>query len=390
LKKISCILGLLLFVAAGCQKESIGVTDEPYEKKEATIHDFVAGLEDSIRDKDMSEFLSYQNKDNEGFYFEQRGWFRNLHFYKDKGYEIKVDVMDAEEVKSESAVVPIRVNVTEPDGTEGDGIIKYKAVFTAGEWQLNDLPFRSMDGSKVSVLYLDGMKERAKTVLLEMEKIIEIFEEHYEFTQDEPLEVKLYKSREQIAMSYSLPTQIPKGVAYGESGIKISMDAIKNNKRERFSLLVHEYSHKMIDQLANDNLNRVLNEGFAKFNDWAYYDAYEKVGYDPFNFEEYGVSTYREHSSFPTVRAMGEFDYWQDNLDMYATGALFFHYLQNEHGVEKWKVFLENLGEHPKPDYTLPVEEIKELKQKRTYQAIEEVYGPLDKLSDSYKAFYQK
>ncbi|MDN3018884.1 M1 family aminopeptidase [Paenibacillus sp. BSR1-1] len=393
------VLLLLCTILAGCNNEQAKGTPKkekappaaqtPKEKKssEPTVEKGtpewdMQQIVKSVNDNDQALFMSYQNKENAVFYKEQQRWIEEAVFKKKQGYELSVQLYNFNKVDETNGTVSFSVRMSHPQQGENTNIVIYQMMKVNDKWILNDVPFEkiSSDSGNLTVHFMKGHETEAQQTLKDASDIVTFYSKKFNW-KPKPISIKIYPSSDEASAT------VPWIGLSGWNEIGESLKITSDRSENIFRFLAHELTHKMVGDLTNDNATVYIQEGFATYlQNTVVRDKSGNVTYDPKLAAENAAKAIEVKKSVKSIEELGKIDYTDPDLSMYRDGFLLSHFLIETKGLP---AFMEMLHYLTKFEYIDKRSEHKmDICQVRTLEAIENVYGPADKVSADNKNYY--
>lgn len=404
-KKAGCAAGLLFVLLAGCsentektkatpQTEKAPSAETSKEKQKETNSTPVVEkgkpewdlqqITKAVDDNDKALFMSYQNEENALFFKEQQRWIDEVDFKKKQGYTVSIKLYSFQQNDDTTATVSFSVMMSHPTLGSTTNTVTYQMIKSGDKWVFNDVPFEKMvsDSGNLTVYYPKGQETAAQKTFKDANDIVAFYSKKFSW-KPEPISIKIYPSSAEA--SATVPWLSLGG--WNEIGESLKITTALSDTIFRF--LAHELTHKMVGEIAHDNATIYIQEGFATYLEGTVVrDPSGQVTYDPKIATEKAAKAMEVSSSVKTIEELGKIDYTDPESSMYRDGFLLSNYLIKTKGLP---TFMEMLHYLAKFEYIDKRSEHKmDIGQTRTVEAIENIYGPADKVSAEEKDFYEK
>ncbi|WP_456272377.1 hypothetical protein [Bacillus sp. AK031] len=344
-------------------------------------------LEKAVQDSDYETFMKFQNPENSIFHKEQARWMEEVMFQKAQGMDVKLAVLGFKQRTDTTGTVNFHVSMKpfDQEGSYTSNSVTYECIKVGNTWLVNDTPFEQLvsESGSITVYYKPGEETKGRSTLDGAEKLVDFYSAQFNWTPS-PFTIKLYTTGEEISATVPYPSS----AGWNEMGESLKINSTDKMK-DVFSLLSHELTHKMVSDLTNDNAAHYLQEGFATYlQNRVQKDGTGAVYFDDQVVESQTKKAIEASRSVLSIEELSEISYSGDILPLYRDGFLMSHYLIKTYGIEKYLEVLKDLANYEYIDKRLEhkMDTVKPL----TLEAIEKVYGPVDKVSAEYIDHYLK
>ncbi|WP_409296899.1 ABC transporter permease subunit [Peribacillus sp. SCS-26] len=340
----------------------------------------------AVKDGDKEVFMSFQNSADKMFYKEQEHFFDEIVLSRKQGrWDTSLDIGEINVSSADTGSIKILVTMDGGGERSYKNAVTYKMIKTVGKWKLNDVRFKKKKYNTVTVLYEKGQDKSADEVLLEATSIVRLYNQEFGWKPGD-IEIKLYSTPVQLAATLPAP-EAYSWSDYGESIKMIHKSNSAGAAETPGQILTYEIAAKMLADLTNDNAADYVQSGLSQVMKNIAQDTgsgYALItDYLPYQKEE----SREMLSRLPAISEIQKFTEKDPIQGMYA-GILLTSYLLEEKGMEK---FIEFAAELKKSELVEEgSHEKRKLKNERTLQAIQKVYGPLGKLDADIAAYAKK
>ncbi|WP_409291425.1 ABC transporter permease subunit [Peribacillus sp. SCS-37] len=374
----------LLYYSAKAQEAGAG--DKSAAAANYEIKDDFNSMLKAVKDGDKELFMSFQNTANKTFYKEQEHFFDEIVLSRKQGrWDTSLDIGEINVSSADTGSLSMLVTMDDGGGRSYKNAVTYKMIKKGGKWRLNDVSFQKKKYNTVTVFYEKGQDKRAYEVLLEATSVVRLYNQEFDWKPGD-IEIKLYSTPVQLAATLPAP-EAYSWSGYGESIKLIHKSNSAGAAETPGQILTYEIAAKMLADLTNDNAADYVQSGLSQVMKNIAQDTgsgYALIkDFLPYQKEEARVML----SRIPAISEIQKFTEKDPIQGMYA-GILLTSYLLEEKGMEK---FIEFAAELKKNEF---VEEgsLKKsrLKNERTLQAIQKVYGPLNKLDAEIASYAKK
>ncbi|MBS4171726.1 hypothetical protein [Bacillus sp. FJAT-49736] len=342
----------------------------------------------AVEEKNQSDFMKFQNKNNEVFFKEQQRWIEEVIYKKDHGFKISISFYGFQQESDSKGTVVFSVQMDDQTKGSKTNAVTYECIKEGNVWLLNDVPFKKLsdDSNGITVFYTEDQREAAKTMMTDAKDIVAFYSENFHWKPN-PISIKIYSSDEEA--SATVPYIQLSG--WNETGESLKISTEQQPISSVFSILAHELTHKMLSDLSNDNASLYIQEGFATYLENRV--QRDKAGAIHFNqriVDEKAKKAIEVSKSILSIEELGKIDPLdpETSFPLYRDGSLISNYLVLTYGIDKYLEMLNYLSTF---DYIDKRAEHKlAILDKRTVEALEKVYGSTKELSAAYKDFYLK
>ncbi|MGE8205557.1 hypothetical protein ACQKP0_13435 [Heyndrickxia sp. NPDC080065] len=395
MKKLAIVIVVFVVFLSGCHlqsstnvkqkqnKKAPVMTTEEIKREQQAAKDYFEKMILAVNEHNKEQFLSFQNDANKLFCREQEAWLLGVMQKRKEGWNFDEVIKDINISSPDKGSIELEINMKKQKKKYSNHIT-YPIIKIDGNWKMDDLPFMKRSDGPIQLYYLPSLKNQAEAVLADVRKIVNVYMEKFPWDPKE-VNIKLYDSLEEL--SASVPWESLYGVSLSLLSLKFLVET--NNTDITFGLMKHEVVHTMLAEITNDNAPNFMQEGLAMFIS----DAITKEPSGEITFNLEGASTERETILLKNIKSFKPISYLNTNytdgsIDIYSLGYLVTNYLITTFGLDK---YLEMLSELKKEDIIENDNENKEkIIFKRAINAMEKTYGPIDKLSKAYAAYYNK
>lgn len=399
MKKSIYSIGILVIILYGCTPQSVKIEEKSFEtigKQETVEQEEIANDEselvrsqfspmvEAIDNNDKERFLEFQNSANSLFYKEQTRWIEEAIFKKNLGYTFFVDIGQINLISFEKGTIELIVNMGYQDNKSQNSVV-YSIMKLNNRWIMDDVPFKTMEEDRISVLYESNLEEQALIVLKEASDIVVLYSDEFGWGPNN-ITIKLYDSREHV--SATVPSTGLTGWNETGESLKLMIDPFVVSNIS-FTVLAHELTHKMLSDFSNDNVSLYIQEGFATFlQNVIEKDAVDKPKINLNNLVEAEQRLLsNDELVFYQISDLNKLDY-NKTLEIYGLGFLLTDYLITTQGFDKFMSMVKELKNEPYVDSR--TEHKLEILSERTTKALEKVYGSTDQLSADYANYFSE
>ena len=388
---------ILIVLLAGCSsqptvnkketKEKVEkveqVDKDALEKEQNAAKNYFEEMIKAADENNKTKFLSFQDETNQLFYKEQKVWLLDYDQKKKEGWKVStvINNINLESLNKGSIELQINMKLKNQDITNH---ITYPINKIDGNWKIEDLPFKKKTDGPINFYYLPSLESEADLALADVKDFVDLYKQNFGWEPKE-VNVKLYDSLEEIAASVGLPTLY--GVSVPFTSLKFvvqgSYSDVTNN------LMKHEVVHTMLADLSNDNAPTFMQEGLAEFVSSAVKkDDSGKPQFNLKNTAEKEKIILKNTKNIKPISDLKKVNYTDDSIDIYNVGFLITDYLIQTYGLDKYLEMTKVLKTHDIVDEDNPKRE--QIVYNRAIKALEQTYGPLDKLSKGYIDYFNK
>lgn len=366
-------------------EEEVQLDESLIKEQEEALKTYFDNMIKAVEENDKETFLTYQDETNELFYSEQAVWIDGINQKKKEGWEVSVIVNNIILETLENGSIELQINMKR-DETDRSNQITYPINKLNNTWKMNDLPFLKLSDGPINLYYLPTMQGLANGVLADVKSIVNIYTENIGW-KPEVLNVKLYDSEEEISASAAWASL--KGVAVSFTSLKV---LIEGNYEVTHNLMKHEIVHMMLADLTNNNAPDFMHEGLAIFladslriNSSGTLELVLSNSENIENREKFILERIKE---LPTIRMLSDINYSNNHAEIYSVGFLITNYLIQTHGLEKYISMLSLLKKNDVIELSNP--EYPRLSYERAVKALEQTYGSIEEISQSYVDYYNE
>jgi hypothetical protein len=334
----------------------------------------------AIEENNKTEFMAYQDETNELFYKEQEVWFHDIVQNEKEGWAVSIAINDVTLELPDKGSISLQIKM-QNENQAFSNLITYPINKVNGAWKMNDLPFEIASDGPIRLYYLHSFKNKADGILADVKELVDLYSETFAWDLEE-INIKLYDTVEKISASTGWP------MLYGVAVPFISNKFVVQGDYEvTYGLMKHEIVHAMLADLTNDNAPHFLQEGLAIFiSNSVVRSESGKLQLDFNNTAEREKAILELTEEIKPIASFEDINYTDDSIDIYNVGFLLTNYLIHTYGIEKYLDMVDALKEHDIIDIDDPNKE--QIAYKRAIEALEQTYGPLDKLSKEYIDYY--
>lgn len=393
---------LILLVLVGCSSqtnpkentEEILELEEVENEEKVQVEESIAIEQEALKtyfdnmikaveDNDRETFLSYQDETNELFYSEQELWIEGLHQKKTEGWDVSVIVNNITLETLENGSIELQINM-KLDETDVSNHITYPINKRNGTWKVYDLPFNKLSDGSINLYYLPSLENVAKSILADVKSIVDLYTQNFGW-EPEVLNVKLYNSLEEISASVAWASLY--GVATPFTSLKVLVE--QDYTDVIHGLMKHEVVHMMLTDLTNNNVPDFMHEGLAIFLATSVTkDSSGTLEMDFKHSEEREKFILENTEEIITIDRLSDVNYTYNTREIYNVGYLITNYLIQMEGLDKYLSMLTLLKENDVIENGNP--EYPKLAYERTVEALEQTYGPIEQISESYINYFNQ
>ena len=358
------------------------VDKDALEKGQNAVKVYFEEMLKAVNENNVTKFLSYQDETNQLFYKEQKVWLQELNQKKKEDWKVSVDINNITLESLDKGSLELEINMELKDQSMINHIT-YPIKKTNDNWKINDLPFEKKTDGPINFYYLPSLESEADIAFADVKDFVDLYKQTFGW-DPKKVNVKLYDSLEEIASSVGWP--ILYGVAVPFTSLKFVVQGsyadVTNN------LMKHEVVHTMLADLSNDNAPTFLQEGLAIFVSSAVTkDDSGKPHFDVKNVAQREKVVLKNTEKIIPISDLNNINYTDDHEYIYNVGFLITDYLIQTYGLDK---YLEMVKILKKNDIEENNPKREQIVYERATKALEQTYGPLDKLSKGYIDYFNK
>ncbi|MCG3088929.1 hypothetical protein [Sporosarcina cyprini] len=358
------------------------IDSEEIENEQELLKDYFHEMISAVDENKVEKFLAYIDSSDELFYKEQQGWIESLEQKRIEGWEVTVSIDNITLESMDWGSVDLIISMKNKDQYKNNRIT-YPIGKNNGMWKINELPFKKLSNGPINLYYLPSLESKADMILADIKELVDLYSQTFGWDPQE-LNIKLYDTPEKIAASVGWPSLY--GVAVPFVSLKF---VVEGEYSVTYGLMKHEIVHMMLADLSNDNAPMFLQEGLAIFVSSAVVkNDTETPQLDFTKVKEKEKIIVANTKEIKPISELNEINYTENYIDIYNVGFLITDYLIQTHGIEKYLEMVELLKEsdiieHGNPDRDNIVYQL-------TVEAIEQIYGSIEKISDAYIEHYKE
>lgn len=358
------------------------IDSEEIEKEQELLNDYFREMISAVDENNIEKFLAYLDSTDELFYKEQQEWIESLEQKRIEGWEVTVSIDNITLESMDWGSVDLIISMKNNDQYNNNRIT-YPIGKNNGLWKINELPFKKLSNGPINLYYLPTLESKADTILADIKELVDLYSQTFGWDPQE-LNIKLYDSPEKISASVGWPSLY--GVAVPFVSLKF---VVEGEYSVTYGLMKHEIVHMMLADLSNDNAPMFLQEGLAIFVSSAVVkNDTETPQLDFSKVKEREKIIVANTKEIKPISELNEINYTENYIDIYNVGFLITDYLIQTDGMEKYLEMLKLLKENDIIEHGYPDRD--KIVYQLTIEAIEQIYGSIEKLSDAYIEHYKE